>query len=87
MGFVQPDDAQAGTITLFGMRFVIDDMLDEPGTVGTNGAGPLDDAAGSPLKILSMRFGTVFLQGGKLARLIIALMSSHPFALTKEFDD
>ena len=63
----QPDDAQAGTVALFGMRAALEDVLEQLGAVGTDGAGPVNHAAGSPLKMLLMGLGAVFLERGERA--------------------
>jgi len=85
-GFAQANDSQGRTEALFGVRTALDDLLDQPSALRPDGARPLQDPAGSPLQVLLVGFGTVFLEGGMAPDQSAAPVGRNSFALLKEFD-
>src|SRR6185295_15161118 len=79
--FAQAHDAQHGAKSHLGMRAAFEDVLDQLGAGGTDFAGPMNHPAGSPLQIFLVRFGTVLLNRGELARCKTADVRGYSFAL------
>ena len=82
----EPQNAQAGAITLLGVRAILEDGLDEGGGVGADGAGPVEQARGRPLQVLAMRLGHVSGIGGVAAPEIAADVGGHALAAMEDLD-
>jgi len=59
---------------LFGMGFASQNLLHHPGAVRAQGLGPRDKSTRSPLQLLLMGLGPMFIERGKALLLMAPLM-------------
>lgn len=85
-GLAQPQEAQAGAETLFGMGATGGDVFHDPRTMRAGLLGPLHDPAGGPLQIALMRLGPMFLDRGEPSALMAAGVRGHALAALKQLD-
>src|SRR6266511_5806700 len=83
--FLQPQDAQAGAVSLLGVISAIDDPLDQRSGSGASLFGPANDPRGRPLQIILVRWWHVLCECGVAVRDKRSDMDGHPFALKEGF--
>ena len=84
-GFAQPNDPQAGTEALLGMRAIFQDGGHSLPAIWPDGFGPVHHAPRRPLQVFLMRLGAMLLQGCEAAWLIISHMDGHALGGLEKF--
>ena len=79
------DNTHAGSKSVFRMRSGRQHHLQHSSAIGANLFAPIRDPSRSPFEIALMRFGPVFIQGGKLSPLKTPHVSGDAFGLMEQF--
>ena len=86
IGFLQAQDAQTTTETLFRMRSGFKDRIDQRGREGANRRCPTHQTLGCPFQVALMRFGPMRIDGGVAASFVTAGVTGDALPAMKDLD-